>query len=295
MPHRREHQEEVRRYLQVHLSGYDWKFSLPPGSGRESYIARGFKRMYFVKVGVEIERYLAMAEIGLTPPVILHGQLENGLAVIVQLFIAGQKPSRLDYRHRLFEVAELMRAMHNHSRIQGVLQAASSDFHKQAGLLAWDRLRQTWERCKAQVPTVAEFVDRSLEHLAQQVSQFSAEGLVASHGDICNANWLFAADGKIYILDFESMSMDDPAADTGALLWWYYPPDLRQRFLEIAGYPYHDEFKFRMQVRMAMHCLSITLPREGSFDSFDSERFSESLRDFRAILAGKENPEGYMK
>ncbi|HEU0297604.1 MAG TPA: aminoglycoside phosphotransferase family protein [Anaerolineales bacterium] len=295
MPHRREHQEEVRRYLQKHLSMYDWRFSHPHGSGTESYIAHGMKRSYFVKVGVMVERYLAMAEIGLTPPVILHGQLENGSSAMVQLFTAGQKPSRLDYRDRLIEVAELIRTMHAHPQIKGVLQAASSDFHKEAGLRALDSLRQRWERYKAQLPTVAEFVDNSLEHLAKQVNRFSGEGLVASHGDICNANWLFASDGKIYILDFESMSMDDPAADMGALLWWYYPPELRQPFLEIAGYPHSDDFKFRMQVRMAMHCLSITLPREGSFDRFEPEGFSESLRDFRAVLDGKENPEGYIK
>ena len=158
-----------------------------------------------------------------------------------------------------------------------------------------DRFRQKWERYKMQVPQIAEFVDGSLDHLTQQVGLFSGEGLVASHGDICNANWLFAADGKIYILDFESMSMDDPAADMGALLWWYYPPELRQRFLEIAGYPYDDKFRLRTQVRMALHCLNITLPREDSFEAFDPEGFSESLRDFRAVLAGKENPEGYIK
>jgi hypothetical protein len=87
--------------------------------------------------------------------------------------------------------------------------------------------------------------------------------------------------------------MDDPALDMGALLWWYYPPELRQRFLDIAGYPYNDEFRFRMQVRMAMHCLSITLPRESSFDSFNPNPYSQTLNDFRAILDGKENPQGY--
>ena len=295
MPHRREHQEEVRRYLQKHLSMYDWRFSLPPGSGTESYIAHGFKRSYLVKIGVMVERYLAMAEIGLTPPVILHGHLENGLSTMVQLFVACQKPSRLDYRDRLIEVAELIHTMHNDPQIKGVLQAASWDSHKGAGLRALDTLRQKWEGYKAQVAAIAEFVDSSLEHLAKQVNQFSGEGLVASHGDICNANWLFASDGKIYLLDFESMSMDDPAADMGALLWWYYPPELRQRFLEIAGYLYNEDFKFRMQIRAAMHCLSITLPREGSFDQFNPESFGASLRDFRAVLDGKENPEGYIK
>jgi hypothetical protein len=293
MPYRREHQEEVDHYLQKCLSIRNWSFSFPHGSGMETYIAQGNGQVYFVKVGAPIERYVVMAEIGLTPPVLICDQLESGLSIMVQPFITGLKPTRLDYRNQLREVAELIRTMHHQPRLQGILSAASSNFYKDAGLQALDRLRQKWGRYKTQVPLVADFVDNSLEYLIKQVNLFSDEGLAASHGDICNANWLFTSDGKIFILDFESMSLDDPAADLGALLWWYYTPELRQRFLDIAGYPYNDDFKFRMQVRMAMHCLSIILPRESSFDKFSTESFSVSLRDFWAILDGKENPEGY--
>ena len=293
MTDRQEHQQEVHAFLKKHLSIYDWRFSLPHGSGKESYFAHGFKRSYFVKVGVQVNRYLAMAAIGLTPPVILYGQLESGSSIIVQLFVAGHKPSRLDYRDRLVNVSELIYKMHNDPQIMEVLQTASSGSYKDAGLRALDRLRQKWERHKARVPTVVDFVEGSLDHLVQQVNLFSGEGLVASHGDICNANWLFTSDGKIYLLDFDSMSMDDPALDMGALLWWYYPPELRGRFLDTAGYRYDDEFRLRMQIRMAMHCLDITLPREGSFDKFDPANFGESLRDFKAVLEGEENPEGY--
>lgn len=293
MPNRQEHQQEILRFLQKHLSLYDWKFSLPHGWGKESYFAHGFKRTYFVKVGVRVERYLALAEIGLTPPIILHGRLESGSSVIIQSFVAGRKPSPSDYRERLIEVAELIRNMHNNPRIKGVLQATTSSSHKDAGMRALESLCQKWERHKAQVPTVVDFVDNSLKVLAQQVSQFSGEGLVASHGDICNANWLLASDGKIYLIDFDLMSMDDPALDMGALLWWYYPPELRESFSKVAGYRYDDDFKFRMQIRMAMHCLDILLPRDGSFDQFHPESFEDSLRDFRAVLEGEENPEGY--
>jgi hypothetical protein len=293
MPNRQEHQQEVHAFLKKHLSIYDWKFSLPHGWGKESYFAHGFKRTYFVKVGVQVERYLAMAEIGLTPPVILHGRLEDDVSVIVQQFIAGRKPLRADYREHMIEVAEMIRTMHDHPKIRGVLQAEFSNLYRDAGLRALDRISQKWERHKAQVPMVADFVDNSLDYLTQQVNRFSGEGLVASHGDICNKNWLFASDGKIYLIDFDSMSMDDPALDMGALLWWYYPPELRKPFLEVAGYRYDDEFKFRMQIRMAMHCLNILLPREDGFDQFHPESFDDALRDFRALLEGKENPEGY--
>jgi Phosphotransferase enzyme family len=295
MLHRQKHREEVRCYLQQHFRIQDWNFSVPHGSGMETYFAQGNGQDYFVKVGAPVERYLAMAEIGLTPPIVAYGDLESGLSIIVQPFIGGQKPSAIDFFDQLEKVAAIVHKMHQNSGRRGSLPSITSNYFKDAGLEALARLRSKWEQSKVHVPLAADFVDRSLDHLAQQVSRFSGEGLVVSHNDICNANWLFASDGKIYIVDFESMSMDDPAADLGALLWWYYPPEIRQRFLEIAGYPYDDEFKLRMRVRMAIHCLSITLPREGSFDQFDPESFRESLRDFWAVLDGKENPEGYSK
>ena len=295
MPHRQEHQAEVLRYLQVHFRIRDWSLSLPHGRGMETYSASGNGQAYFVKVGAPVERYLAMAELGLTPPILVHGELEGGSSILIQPFIEGRRPSPRDFWVNLQNVAALIHKMHNHSRAKGILQTASSSHFRDAGLQALNRLRSKWEQFQAHVPTVAQFVDSSLEQLAHQVRRFSGEGLVVSHNDICNANWLFASDGKIYIVDFESMSMDDPAADMGALLWWYYPPELRQRFLEIAAYPYDDKFKFRMRVRMAFHCLSITLPRANSFDQFHAESFGESLRDFRAVLEGKENPVGYIK
>jgi thiamine kinase-like enzyme len=293
MPDRQEHRQAVLDFLQKHLSVADWRFSLPQGSGMESYFVKGKGQGYFVKLGVPVERYLTMAEIGLTPPVLVNGQLDNGLSVVVQPIIAGRTPSRLDYHNQLSEVAESIRKMHYSQGAKQMLPRPSSNLYRDAALFALNRLRQKWKHYKAQVPVVAEFVDNSLEYLAQQVSLFTGEGVVVSHGDICNANWLFAADGTIYLLDFESMSMDDPALDMGALLWWYYPPDLRQRFLDVAGYRFDNEFKFRMRIRMAMHCLDITLPREQSFDQFDPNTYGEALRDFKAILKGEENPEGY--
>lgn len=293
MPDQQEHQQEVRHFLQEHFSIRDWSFSLPHSIGMESYFVQGNGQTYFVKIGVQVERYLAMAEIGLTPPVLVQGRLESGSPVIVQPRIEGRTPSRSDYRNRLVEVADVIRSMHQEPRIQKVLPAASTPLHKDAGLRALTRLCQKWERYREQVPNVAEFVDSSLEHLAQQTSLLPGEGLVASHGDICNANWLFTSNGKIYVLDFESMSMDDPALDLGALLWWYYPPELWQQFLDLAGYRYDDDFKLRMQIRMSMHCLDITLPREQTFDRFDASTYDEALTDFRAILKGEENPEGH--
>lgn len=295
MHNRQKHRQEVLDFLHENLSLYDWKFSLPPGHGRESYIAHGFKRNFFVKVDVPIERYVAMAETGLTPPVFVHGQLESGLSVIVQPMITGHKPSQADYYHRWSEVADVIHKLHTDPKIRSILPASNSESYKDAAIRAIADLREKWTRYRQHAIHVADFIDSRLDSLDQNISQFSGDGLVAMHGDICNANWLFASDGKIYLLDLESMSMDDPAFDMGALLWWYYPPYMRQQFLTIAGYPYDDEFKFRMRIRMAMHCLNILLPREDSFDTFEPDTFDQALADFRAVLNGQENPQGYIE
>jgi hypothetical protein len=97
----------------------------------------------------------------------------------------------------------------------------------------------------------------------------------------------------VYLLDLDSMTLDDPARDLGALLWWYYPPALRPRFLELSGRSGDAELTERMRIRMAMHCLHIALPRAQSYDTFRPVWFAQCLEDFRAVLDGRDNPQGY--
>ena len=230
---------------------------------------------------------------GLTPQVLAFGSLGDGTSIIVQAYIAGRTPSRRDYHIHLEQFATAINRVHHTPDLKQILPQASSEYYRVTGAASLAHIREKWECYKAQVPEVANFVDESLDDLGQQVKGFQGAGLVASHNDICNANWLISPTGQLYLIDLESMSLDDPAFDIGATLWWYYPPELRQKFLLIAGHANDPEFEKRMRVRMAMHCLDITIPREQSFDRFDALSFAGSLTDFRAALAGEENPEGY--
>jgi len=55
--------------------------------------------------------------------------------------------------------------------------------------------------------------------MKEQLSQFDAGGLVS-------------LDKKIYLLDYESMFLDDPAFDLGVILWWYYPPEMQNESIK---------------------------------------------------------------
>jgi thiamine kinase-like enzyme len=293
MRHRTQHQHEVQIFLQQYFLEQSWDLTLPNGSGNETYFAQCNKHTYFIKLGAEAAKYQLVASIGLTPPVLAAGFLGDGTSIIVQPYIAGKRPSQKDYHLHLEQFASAINQLHQHAEVKQVLPEVSSDLYKVAGLESLIHLQQKWERHRSQVPDVADFIDESLDYLQQQITGFQGAGLVASHNDICNANWLLSTAGQLYLIDLESMSLDDPAVDIGATLWWYYPPGLRTSFLAKVGYLNDPAFERRMRVRMAMHCLNITLPREQSFDDFNPASFAESLTDFKAIVAGRENPQGY--
>ncbi|PKO04089.1 MAG: hypothetical protein CVU41_18790 [Chloroflexi bacterium HGW-Chloroflexi-3] len=212
---------------------------------------------------------------------------------MVQPCIEGRIPTRCDYHTHLEDFATAIKEFHLCTEIKQTLPEVSTDQFSTIGLQVLDEIQTRWEKFKPLVPGSNDLVDAGNYQLRMRVSQFQGSGLVASHNDICNDNWIITPDGRLYLIDLDSMSIDDPALDVGATLWWYYPPEMRQEFLEIVGYAGDHEFKIRMQVRMAMHCLNIILPRENSFDSFDPDTFSENLTDFKAIMAGEENPQGY--
>ncbi len=289
-----QHTQDVLAFLQTNFPRRTWELTRPPsGRGHETYIAQSRGKCYFIKLNAQLANYQVMASCDLTPSVIITGFLDNGTSILVQSYIEGRNPSWQDFQHHLESFATIVNRTHHNLALKTTLPTQPSEQYKTVGLLALARIQQKWKLYRPLVPTVANFVDESLAQLKKEISQFTGAGLAASHNDICNRNWLITPDGEIYLVDLDAMSQNDPAHDMGSLLWWYYPPELRQRFLYIAGYSYDTAFKNRMQIRMGLHCLDILLPRANSFDSFNPASFAQQLTDFRAVLTGQQNPHGY--
>jgi thiamine kinase-like enzyme len=292
---RKSHMSDVFAFLCENFPGKEWKISLPQhGSGQESFFAETDKLAFFVKLGVQVERYRVMFELGLSPRLVTTGSLADGTNLIIQEKVIGRHPSRKDFHCHLDQFAHAIGTTHRCENLKALLPQKISNRYIDACLESLSQIEKRWAFYKPLVkPACAVFVDEGIEYLREEIIQIQGAGLVASHNDVCDGNWLVSSDGKVYLIDYEDMSLGDPALDIGAILWWYYPPNLRAKFLEIAGYMNNADFLNRMRIRMAVHCLNIILPRENSFDHFDAGSFDESLDDFRAVLDGQDNPQGY--
>ena len=295
MQNRYRHEHEVVSFLQRSLTGSRWRIGPPRwGRGRETYVASGDRGSYFVKLGARPEPYLAMSACDLTPPILGSGTLTDGTTILIQPYLAARAPSWGDFALRLDEFANVVRKMQCDPRVHEAVAHATSPRHRDLAESAFGRLTARWLSNRDLLPREAtERVDNALAGLWGEIQEISGSGVVAAHNDICDANWLITAAGKIYLVDLDEMAMDDPAQDLGALLWWYYPPELRARFLKAVGWHADGRLARRMRVRMAMHCLSILLPREHSFDELDAAAFPRRLVDFESVLAGADNPRGY--
>ena len=287
------HWEEIHEYLERNIALCKWSFTLPKGSGHETYFAHGNGGTYFVKVNAVVHRYEILASAGLTPDVLSAGHLEGGATIMVQTYVPGKPPTSKDLQFHLEQVARILRKVHHNSNLQRTLLPCRSEGYRNAAFNALALLRNQWEPCQHQAGDAAILVEKSLDRIAEIIGQISGQGLVACHNDICNSNWILAPDGQLFLIDLESMSLGDPACDVGALLWWYYPSIMRGRFLKASGYPIDRGFLLRMQVNHAMHSLRISLPRASSFDTFVHSSFATSLANLKAVLANKENPQGY--
>lgn len=288
---RERHKREVEKHLRLRIGGGDWELSLPRGSGRETYVALSSTHKVFVKMGADIEKVRVMSEMGLTPQVLDVGRLEDGTTIMVQESVQGQHPGRVDYRERWKDVARVVREMHTNEGVKRLLPGAESERFREAGLQALHGVSARWDEIRGRVGRAARIVDYGLEKLEGYIEGFSGGGLAACHGDICWDNWVFADDGRIYVVDLDMMALDDPTLDIGPLLWWYYEPEIWGQFIREAGYEDGEELRERIWARLALHCLSILLPRVGSFDTFDPQGFAVRLRDFQAALARQGNPE----
>jgi len=287
------HKEEVERFLQNTLHMETWEFLSTNGSGNEKYIAASDGKKYFVKLDVQLARYEILGDLGISPKIINSGFLEDGKTIIIQEYVTGHNPSPKDFQTHIYEIATILANVHNSKKLQKVLKKSEIKTYQEAALKAFYEIVDKWEYYKNELSAYTVYIDNSLKQIQSNIYKIEGNNLVSAHNDICMANWLISDNGLVFLVDFESMQMEDPTVDIGALLWWYYPPDMRKTFCDIMKVDYSSALRNRMQIRMAMHCLNIMLPRKDSFDVFDLDWFAMFFDDFKAIMEGKDNPKGY--
>ncbi|HEX8599258.1 MAG TPA: phosphotransferase [Chloroflexia bacterium] len=275
---------QVSEILTSHFPGREWVLRKPTsGMTGESYIATSDGLELFIKFDVEAPALQRVAELGVAPRVLAAGRHEGRL-YIVQEYLEGIRPEREWFSRHLPQLASLIQVYHSDPLLTALLSKGKQIKHA-------EHIESELKGFETQLAGLSDSLHRAelsplMFELRDQARSFEPTNLVPTHADPNFYNFLVAGE-RIYLLDWDAVSLSDPMRDVGPLLWWYVPPDKWHEFFAALNVQMSDQTAHKVYWWAARQSCMVALLFAGSAYPEYALPFIE---DFRAALHGQANP-----
>ena len=207
--------------LREHVGG-EWTV-VPTQSGAmgSSYFATSGDRRLFLKIPADLRAVPRLAEIGIAPPIVAAGEW-LGQPFLLQEWIAAGPADRAWMRANAPTVVRLMRAYHTDAPLRdALLPTCPGTF---AAHLAHELDGIETGLAAAAAPEFREPpVLQAIARLFARAGDLPHAPVIPAHGDPNLYNLLITV-GRIYLIDWDAVTLSDPLRDLSLLLWWYVPP-----------------------------------------------------------------------
>lgn len=264
--------------------GQAWQLRRPTeGFAGTSYIASGAGRELFIKLDADVELVHRVSDLGVAPPFVAGGTYQ-GRTYVIQEYLPGTHPDRNWFPQHLPDLAALFSLYHNDAVLKTLLSKGGLPSYRQHidSLLAH---LDVWLAGLVQSPQKATLA-RLLAKLKEQALDLEATGLVPTHADPNNNNFLLVG-ARIYLLDWDNAFLSDPLKDIGPMLWWYVPQEQWPGFLSLCSIKADEQATRKVYWWAARQSgmVALWIAREGYPD------FAEPfVTDFAAALNQRPNP-----
>jgi hypothetical protein len=205
---------------------------------------------------------------------------------VVQEYLHGTHPDREWFSLHLPQVAALIGGYHSDPVLADLLAKGHSPGyaeHISAGLGDMAALI-------AQLPESPHKAElsRLLAELSDQARSLGPVGLVPAHADPNYHNFLLVGE-RVYLLDWEGVTLSDPLRDVGPLLWWYAPQQKWPEFFAACSTEMDEQVERKVYWWAARQSCSVALWFAGRGLL---ELAAPFMLDFEAALHGRANPHG---
>jgi hypothetical protein len=272
--------------LASYFPRHDWLVRRPEHAGAgESYVATSGDRELFLKLDVDAAVVQRVAELGIAPAVVANGSYQ-GRPYVVQEYLHGTHPDRKWISLHLPRLAALIQKYHRDPVLATLLAKGPSlgyAEHISTGLGDMAALI-------AQLPESPHKAELShlLAELSEQARSFDPVGLVPAHADPNYHNFLLVGE-RVYLLDWEGVTLSDPLRDVGPLLWWYAPQQKWPEFFAAYSTEMDEQIERKVYWWAARQSCWVALWFAGRGLL---EQAAPFMLDFEAALRGRANPHG---
>lgn len=251
----------------------DWTVSSAGGSTGEAYIAESDTEKIFLKRNSSPFLAVLSAE-GFVPKLLWTKRLENGDVITAQKYLYGRelKPSEMNMK----QVATLLKKIHASEPLVFMLSRLGKEPLTPEHIL--DNLL-----LKEELLNSTPLFKDVLSFLSSNQKAVSVPEKTVCHSDLNHNNWLLDDDDTLYLVDWDSAVIADPALDLSLLLYWYIDESEWKDWLFFYGW----EDTFSLRLRLHWYILSQTL---GYFiwhfergDQKEAEQYKQDLQKWHAI------------
>lgn len=220
------------------LLGKEWEISPAGGATGDAYIAEYDGKKLFLKRNSSPFLAVLSAE-GIVPKLVWTKRMENGDVITAQQFLQARELKPSDMASK--QVAQLLRKIHRSKELLGMMERLGKKPLVPHRLL--EEVKQNeYVELKAH-PTVRD----ALAFLERHVDDVYCMDYVVCHCDMNHNNWLLTEDDQLYLIDWDSAMIADPAIDIGMLLYAYIPREQWVSWLEEYGKKFDEQLQLRMK------------------------------------------------
>lgn len=255
------------------------------GMTGKTYIAKVGDARYFVKLDNTNNHFLTrLEELGMIPPVRFSGSYKNR-AFFIQRYLDGEAPSRGWFKDHLGLLAETFRTFHEDGELldflaQGKQLSIKDHIQKEVELL---------ERGITLLPDDNNQLRTSFSTFLDQSLQIDNFDFVPVHPDP-NRNNFLVSENRLYLLDWDRLTLSDELRDIGPFLWWYLPKSMWPQFFELYGINDKESVMKRLYWWVARQSLEVAVWYVEH--KKDKILAAEYFADFMAAVNNRSNPRG---
>ncbi|MBM7572823.1 phosphotransferase family protein [Aquibacillus albus] len=219
-----------------HILGKEWTIASAGGSTGEAYYAQREKKRLFLKRNSSPFIAVLSAQ-GIVPKLVWTKRLENGDVITAQQWLEGRELTPEEMKHP--KVAKLLSKIHHSSELLDMLLRIDKKPLQPDQLYSnlKNRLRTDFYPIE---------LHQSLKYLERQLPFIDINTKVVCHCDMNHNNWLLSNSGQLYLIDWDSAKVGDPAIDIGMILYWYIPENEWDEWLECYGISQNGNLLTRM-------------------------------------------------
>ncbi|WP_071130776.1 phosphotransferase family protein [Enterococcus timonensis] len=225
----------------------DWHLQPIDGDTGQAFMGIRAAEKVFIKRNTS-PFLAALSREGITPKLVWTKRAGNGDVLTAQEWLDGRVLNENEVG-RYQEVITILRHLHHSPSLTNMLKKVGGK-----EISAFDLLLHYAEDLP-QALRDNTYLTKVFRHLEDHLPSFDPKNYVAVHGDTNHRNWMLSDTNQLYLVDWDSAMLSDPAVDLGCILGRYVPMEKWSAWLVAYGTTPKKEVMERIHWYGTMHQL----------------------------------------